>query len=66
MRLGDNIEHCDEGLPDHQYLRQLIGQEVIRLILQELDKLSCFEGGMVINSNSELKFLTAVHHDGYE
>lgn len=62
MRLGNDIEDSDEGFPDHKVLRELIRKEIVCLILQKLDKLCSFKGGVMINSNPELELLATVHH----
>lgn len=59
--MRDHIKHRYEILPNHECLRQLVPQELIELILQELDKLTGLETGMVVDPNLQLKFLAAIH-----
>lgn len=59
--VGDDIEHGDECFADHQVLRQLIGQVVVGLVLQELDELAGLERGVVVDADAQLELLAAIH-----
>lgn len=61
-RICDDIEHGDEGLANHEVRDEVVGQGVVDLVLQKLDQLAGFEGGVVVDSDAKLELLAAIHN----
>ena len=61
-RICDDIEHGDESLANHEVGDEVVGQAVVDLVLQELDQLAGFEGGVVVDSDAKLELLAAIHN----
>ena len=59
----DGFERWVEELVNHETLRELVFEEIVALTCQEGAELLYFEGGVVEDTDAELKLFLTIHNN---